>query len=185
MKGSIIITENDLRSLPIFEFERPLDEKFVALKVITGYDYDDKHLLLDYGHHLFALHLGRTNAKRGSIAHDNFKAKFGTNVDLDKVYEVQVWDHNGNCSIHYATFRIYDWNQPIPQDYLKLFFDELDIYVNGNIRCSDCDKIIKRDTEIAGHYFAGRYCQQCWDGQTGQHKDKGGWSVVAERETYE
>jgi predicted nucleic-acid-binding Zn-ribbon protein len=35
-------------------------------------------------------------------------------------------------------------------------------YVQGTIQCSGCDKEIQI-VDIAGQYFAGRYCKHCWE----------------------
>ena len=48
-------------------------------------------------------------------------------------------------------------------------------YLNGYISCSDCGKLIKR-TEVAGTYFAGSYCKDCWEGK---------WKAIEAKETYD
>lgn len=35
-------------------------------------------------------------------------------------------------------------------------------YINNIVHCSDCNKAIKKD-EIAGRFFAGIYCKDCWE----------------------
>ena len=35
-------------------------------------------------------------------------------------------------------------------------------YINDLVHCSDCRKLIKK-SEIAGNYYAGIYCKDCWE----------------------
>lgn len=48
-------------------------------------------------------------------------------------------------------------------------------YIAGIIHCSDCGREIKKN-EIAGRYFAGIYCKECWDRE---------WAEREARETYD
>lgn len=51
----------------------------------------------------------------------------------------------------------------------------LDEYMDGYIRCSDCGNKIKQE-EVAGRFFAGSYCTECWRRK---------WKAVADAETYD
>lgn len=49
MQGLILMGINEFSTTPICMFEKSLNEKFVALKVITGYSYDNRKLLVSNG----------------------------------------------------------------------------------------------------------------------------------------
>jgi formamidopyrimidine-DNA glycosylase len=54
-------------------------------------------------------------------------------------------------------------------------FNLCEDYGRGYVRCSDCETKIKT-SEIAGRYFAGVYCKDCWDGK---------WKAIEAKENYE
>ena len=48
-------------------------------------------------------------------------------------------------------------------------------YINGIVHCSDCNKSLKEE-EIAGRFFAGIYCKECWEKE---------WKEREAKETYD
>lgn len=83
--------------------------------------------------------------------------------------EVCVWADDGNTSI-YNEEHISDIDS-ISCVIANVITD----WQTGYIRCSDCGKRIKK-SEVAGQYFAGRYCHDCWSNT---------WCKIEAKETYE
>ncbi len=78
-------------------------------------------------------------------------------------WEVHVWDMTGSNSVGYYPFtsdNIETDTMPI-EIYHKIISDCED-FVIGMQNCSGCNNKMKR-SEIAGQYFAGRYCKNCWE----------------------
>jgi len=48
------------------------------------------------------------------------------------------------------------------KDFIDWILKTTEEFINGIIHCSSCGKEINV-SEIAGNYFAGVYCQKCWD----------------------
>ncbi len=78
--------------------------------------------------------------------------------------ETNIWVNNGSTSICSVgkTLTILEVKKI------------LDNYINGCVNCSDCKKLIEIK-DIAGQYFAGRYCKECWERK---------WRSVEEKESY-
>lgn len=66
-------------------------------------------------------------------------------------------------------------NSPISKECYDWLKDKISKYSQGIVECSDCGKEIKKD-EIAGRYFAGIYCSECWNSK---------WKYIEARETYD
>ena len=184
MQGMILLDLGELKKKPIHEFERKLTEQFTALKVITGYEFDNQKLLLSYLGDWFSMSIRRNGCKLCSVEHNRLKSEYGSNVDSGKVFTLSLWDYHGTRSVFDIEFTVKSYYEPIPNDVLRKIEVELSNYSNGLIHCSDCDDLIKQ-TEIAGHHFAGSYCLDCWSGNKGMYKGKGGWWEVEKNETYE
>lgn len=84
-----------------------------------------------------------------------------------------VWDEQGAESI--LTIEHGPWNDAPTVSLLDSLYNTIKDYENGIIYCSDCGKPINK-SEIAGSYFAGRYCEHCWNTK---------WRDIEARETYE
>ena len=98
-------------------------------------------------------------------------------------YEVSVWDLKGWTSIYEKEFQSESCLVSMPIDIVKDIKDITKKYSEGKIKCSDCGKEIdKRD--IGGRYFAGTYCKDCWLGNIGKYKGKGGWKYIESQESY-
>jgi len=185
MKGAIIVGLSELSTLRIFEFETPMKEKLTALKVITGNRFDNQqHVLIESsrGHYAFGLY--RNQGLYGSEKYKSLQEKFGKSVEPGKVYEVTIWDAVGWITLLTIEFKIEDHNKPIPGETVAKIKDTIGLYEQGKVHCSDCDRVIDR-VDIAGRYFAGMFCAECWNGTAGQHKGKGGWREIEKNETYD
>jgi hypothetical protein len=53
--------------------------------------------------------------------------------------------------------------------------NRMEEFTQGYTHCSDCGTRIKYHGEVAGRYFAGVYCEKCWDGK---------WKAIEAKETY-
>ena len=60
------------------------------------------------------------------------------------------------------------------ENFIKWLDEKISNKLEGKINCSDCGKIIS-EKEIAGRYFAGQYCKECWEGK---------WKEIESKETY-
>lgn len=90
----------------------------------------------------------------------------------DHVGSMQLWGQNGLTSICY-------YNSKLSTDEnIKKMVEYFDDYLAGFIHCSDCGK--KFPAAECAHYrrsyFAGRYCQDCWDNK---------WKAIEAKETYD
>ena len=86
---------------------------------------------------------------------------------------IHVWDESGGESI--LTIEQGPWNDAPTISLLDSLYDTIKKYESGVIHCSDCGKPINKG-EIAGSYFAGRYCSECWENK---------WKAIEARETYD
>ena len=185
MYGVIIIDQNEFSLMPIYHFEKKMREKHVAMKVITGYTFDNTHLCVSnmYGE-WFSISVRRSQAVRGSIGYKKHQEMFGRNIDPGKVFELHAWDYRGLDSIYTRTFEIKDYDKPIPMEICRELFKSSEKYSKGFIRCSDCRKEIKIEDK-GGCYFASTFCIDCWLGKRGKHKGNKGWQEIERRETYD
>lgn len=89
--------------------------------------------------------------------------------------DVHVWCDNGGTTIYGAEkSEIASHGKAVIKFEVKHAITDL---LNGIIHCSDCGKPMDRN-EVKGykrHYFAGAYCQTCWDSK---------WKAIEARETY-
>lgn len=78
---------------------------------------------------------------------------------LLKKYYVYVWDEKGTASI---------CSLPVHAEILKSELDEINSYLEefcqDKIRCSCCRKLMDKK-DVAGRYFAGVYCKECWESE--------------------
>jgi len=182
MYGAIIVDRQDLLSTPIVDFERKLKEKMVALKVITGYGFDDSNWMLVHELKFYALSLRRERCSLHTPRHKELKGIFGANVDTNKCYVLVAWADDGSQSVFHRLFTISDYKEPIPLEVLNELFGSLRLCGKGLVKCSDCGK--ECNAKSGNRYFAGTYCDDCWLGRTGKYQGKKGWQEVERRETY-
>jgi hypothetical protein len=160
MVGHLEIKQSMIKNKPLLYFETNnkdgVVKLFKQLKELTGYKYDNKHLKWSnlFGY-LFAI----------SIYADK----------KHKSWEINLWDQTGGIAI----LRLEQPMTELETDMLSNdVYDEMcqvtEQYVRGFINCSDCKTQIKK-SEIAGSYFAGVYCTDCWEGK---------WKEIEAKETY-
>jgi formamidopyrimidine-DNA glycosylase len=77
------------------------------------------------------------------------------------VFTLHVWEHMGQQSIGNVSFEV-DGGGHANQNTFSGIKSRMDSWSEGFVRCSGCGEKIERD-KIAGRYFAGVYCQNCWD----------------------
>lgn len=185
MYGIIILTENDLKRMSVFEFEKPLKEKHIALKVITKYDWDNTHTCIENGYgDFFAFSLYREDCARQSIRHKELQKIFGKNVEINKTFNYTIWNCSGNITILNGLFEVKNWKDTIPKEDLNLIKKATENFSRGLVCCSDCKKELEIMREVAGHYFAGSFCKDCWFGIGGKHINDGGWKRIEAQENY-
>ena len=183
MFGILVLDYMEFARLPIWEFERPMKEKFVALKTITGYGYDNEHLKIQsITGQLYSVMITRESCQWGSIRHKQLQGYFGERVEINKCYTLHLWDGRGCTSLFGTTFEIKDYNDALPEEVVKEVHRAISEFESGIVSCSDCGE--PTQTNSRRQYFAGIYCSECWKGTKGLHKDKGGWREVEANETY-
>ena len=188
MKAAIIISHGEMRTLPFRELLKPLREKCVALKVVTGYGFDNTDTRISdiYGFNFkFSLH--STKPKIGSPLYKQYMKMFpdkvrGKTIRTENIFNLSVWDVTGGRAVFSTTFWIDDFKEPIPVEVRKGYESAMDDFRKGSLKCSDCGKPTEANTH--NRYFAGSYCDDCWLGRTGKHKDGGGWQKVEANESY-
>lgn len=80
-----------------------------------------------------------------------------------KYWEIHVWDMSGSNSIcNYQTKLVDKKADVLSDDLFSKIVTDCEDFIRGIQICSGCQAKIKQ-TEIAGQYFAGRYCKKCWD----------------------
>lgn len=82
-----------------------------------------------------------------------------------------IWDCSDRSLGH---FKI-DINEIPSNEFIKWVEERVKDSCNGFVHCSDCDKKLPV-VDIAGRYFAGIYCKDCWE----HH----GWKEKEAKETY-
>lgn len=97
----------------------------------------------------------------------------GNNLFAFSVYkdEFCVWDESGNTSVLHCGI---DSSNVPSKDFIDQLHETLNNYNNGICRCSDCGIGMTKD-DVAGRYFAGIYCKNCWDKE---------WKAIEAAETY-
>lgn len=163
MYGIHVIDICELKKIPLCDFWNKFEQIRIAMKFITGNQHDNGQLKLENNGNMFAFAL--------------FKK-----TKMDE-YDVSVWDLKGYVSIYSRNFESESCLVPIPIDIIKEIDDITKKYSKGIIKCSDCEKEIE-EKEIGGNYFAGTYCKDCWLGNTGEKKGKGGWEYIESQESY-
>ena len=172
MYAGLIIPIHEFEKMRIGDLLKPFNEKLVALKVITGYTYDNPHTYFEDGHgnlfkFLFIIHNKPKNIITFSI---NLYTQTGVTILNEFIFE-----KHSNSNWHLEI---------IPKDVVVNICKTIDDYNHGKIKCADCGEIVDKKDGIGGHYFASAYCKGCWKGEKGNYKDRSGWSAVEAKENY-
>ena len=85
--------------------------------------------------------------------------------------EFYLW-HEGHNSLGQ---REVDINSTPDEKFIKWIDEKINNRINGKINCSDCGKILD-EKEVAGRYFAGLYCKDCWERT---------WKEIEAKENYD
>jgi len=164
MYGIIVINIHELRTMPVYRFGGDLKKIEIAMKVITQEHFDNPHLMLS------------------NTCGDLFSlAVYKQNTVYD--YEISIWDYKGLPSVYVNKFHIDNSGDPIPKNIINELQVVTERYSKGFVKCSDCKKEISIEN-AGGRYFAGIYCIDCWLGNTGEKKEKGGWKYIESQENY-
>lgn len=180
MDAKLVITETDIKRLPMswYNNERKKIEKL--LKKAVDSMWDNSRLMLDHQFHMFNFIVTKENFRRKSPMHERCMS-LGEIwfVHTDKgdeavnVFSFNLWSLRG-ASLGNETF-LQNIEQPIPSDILKTMINLCELWISGRIHCSDCKKVTDADGARKRHYFAGRYCQSCWNRK---------WKAVEAAESY-
>lgn len=163
MYGIHVIDIYELNEIPLCDYWNKFKSIETAMKLITGGKNSGELKLKNRGN-LFAFAL-----YKGTKMND---------------YDVTVWDLTGTVFLYNKKFQSESCLVSIPMDIIKEIEDVTQKYINGKMKCSDCGKEIN-EKKAGGHYFAGTYCQDCWLGNTGKHREKGGWKYIESQESYD
>jgi len=146
---AVIIYEREFHNTPLWQFETnnkdadSLNHYENELKNVVGYRYGNHHRFLQIvsGGHLFSFNIYL-------MEHKN-------------MWEIHLWDTTGNRTVIGTSFKVVNKETDcIPDDEFNKIIDACRDFMNGTYICSGCGEKTKH---IAGRYFAGQYCQKCWD----------------------
>ena len=133
---------------------------FKEIKSLTGYKYENYHL------------------KWSNIFGFNFTIAVYFVIRQGKPvgWEISLWDDTGCVALGKLYQELIDKEKDVLSDEnYREMYRITENYVKGIIACSDCKTEIKK-TEVAGNYFAGNYCKNCWERK---------WKAIEAKETYD
>lgn len=87
---------------------------------------------------------------------------------------LHVWNSTGNTQIALVSFPD-NLSEKERRGLVNGVVKRMEEFSVGYIHCSDCGEKIKYHDETGGRYFAGIYCQKCWDGK---------WKAIEAKENY-
>lgn len=86
------------------------------------------------------------------------------------IYTLSVWDYAGDTLVFAG--RIPNNNRI---SFIRNFKITTDNYSNGIIKCGECKKDIPYQQNRSHRYYAGIYCDKCWNEK---------WKSIEEKENY-
>lgn len=89
--------------------------------------------------------------------------------------EMSLWANKGMVSLGQDLIIEATEDKSVVQIATDLAVNRFNDWLNGFVRCCDCGKLITRE-DVAGSYFAGVYCTDCWEGK---------WKAIEANETYD
>lgn len=144
------------------EFKNELEETRIALKKTSGYIYDNNVARFS---NIFGTEFAFSLSEKTKWNNPERKWE-GTNV-----FELSVWDYGGGIAI---------FNGIIPSENRDKFIQEAlsvcEKWSRGQKQCSDCGEWISYIENQSHRYFAGIYCDKCWNGK---------WKAIEAKETYD
>lgn len=87
-------------------------------------------------------------------------------------YDLSVWDTCGSVSIASG---VVPENSKERHAFIKKVLDISKEYTQGKIHCSDCGKVVNYYDVQSNKYFAGIYCDDCWNRK---------WKEIEAKENY-
>ena len=66
-------------------------------------------------------------------------------------------------------------NEVPDENFIEWLDNKIDNFLRDKINCSDCGNLISNQ-EVAGRYFAGQYCKECWERK---------WKEIEAKEKYD
>ena len=89
--------------------------------------------------------------------------------------KINLWANSGRVSLGHKLVVEATEDKSVVQVATDLAVNRFNDWLNGFVRCCDCGKLITRE-DVAGSYFAGVYCTDCWEGK---------WKAIEANETYD
>jgi len=87
-------------------------------------------------------------------------------------YDLSVWDTRGSVSIASG---VVPENSKKRRAFVKKVLDISEEYTQGKIHCSDCGNVVNYHDVKRNRYFAGIYCDDCWNRK---------WKAIEAKENY-
>lgn len=151
LHAAIVIKQSELTKIHLCDMETNETQptsfypSFKAMKTLVNNPYDEQNKLwISPSNNVFSLHVRLPkNSKQWHIT--MFTPNGLTHVKM--LYQRKL---------HYLTDIL------TPRIYNKMV-QEAEMYDKGFIRCSQCREYIRRRS-IAGGFYAGVYCESCWEG---------------------
>ena len=119
------------------------------LKSMINYFYEARNKILGYK-------LGNPMFK---IKYKNKLFSFSTYCEKkNNSVSIHIWNDNGDLSIS----NYYQKQPEITKSMLENIKVDLNNFIDNKIHCSGCNMLIDMK-DVAGSYYAGRYCKDCWE----------------------
>lgn len=165
----ITVTDTDLRNETVGWLINELPKIQKGMKEVAGLFYDNDRVSYSLYGELFSLMFSQRSCVKGSVLYNQYNMMSGARIVvrgasdslLFNVYTFSMWDSKGMMSLNNGTF-VCNPDKPLPIEVQKAIYGTARDYIDGTVHCSHCNEVLERD-EIAGSYFAGVYCQECWD----------------------
>ena len=74
--------------------------------------------------------------------------------------QISLWANDGSTCLKGVDK--YDYKEGLQEEQVKQIYDSIKNYLDGFINCDGCGKLINKK-DIAGYFFAGVYCKDCWE----------------------
>ena len=144
------------------KFQKELEDIRIQLKKISEYAYDNNIARFS---NIYGTEFSFLISEKSKW--DNKNRKF---IKLG-IFELFIWDYIGSTSIFHSI---------IPQENRNEFIREIlnicEEWSKGKKKCSDCGKWISYLENQNHRYFAGIYCDDCWNRK---------WKAIEKAESYE
>ena len=169
----IVVPEDKLSHIPLRWYSQQVPELARAIKQAIGHQWDIGRLYWQIQDTIFSVHVYQFDAVKvpkavyceaESMPGFLFLEPHPTlpNVFESNAWEIMIWNSAGDPQVYKTGYFIADPDQPIPEPILEGILKALYNYIQGIIKCHGCGKEISFG-QIAGAYFAGRYCEKCWE----------------------